>query len=78
MALLKANLWVPLCAHFSPMYVFVYLQLPLATIYLVCDNMEFEIYGNLYFKVLYPFWVVDSLRALKAFNYFILFTFVSP
>ena len=44
---LQAQLWANLCAHlqaqFCPMFVFVYFWLPLATIYLVDDNREFEI-----------------------------------
>ena len=39
--------------------------LPLPTIDLVGDNREIEAY----FEVLYPFWVVDSLRTLKVHHY---------
>ena len=44
--------------------------LPLPTVDLVGDNREIEAY----FEVLYPFWVVDSLRTLKAHHYLSLVT----
>ena len=44
--------------------------LPLPTIHLVGDNREIEAY----FEMLYPFWVVDSLRTLKVHHYLCLDT----
>ena len=48
--------------------------LPLPTIDLVGDNREIEAY----FEVLYPFWVVDSLRTLKVHHYLSLVTIGCP
>ena len=48
--------------------------LSLLTIDLVGDNREIEAY----FEVLYPFWVVDSLRTLKVQHYLSLVTIGCP
>ena len=48
--------------------------LPLPTIDLVGDNREIKAY----FEVLYPFWVVDSLRTLNVHHYLSLVTIGCP
>ena len=61
----------------ASLFVLNYHWLPLATVDLVGDNREFEVLRHI-FEVLYPLYMVDSLRTLKVHHCLSLITIGCP